>query len=332
MPATLLASMGRILWRVAEAHQLDPNRLFADAGLDPQTIELPRARYPLPKVYDAWHRMAMITGHPNIGLEGVKHYRPADLHALGMTFLASANLAEALARIDRYETVLNSKIDFTIVEKSDRIEFGCANQDLPPAHTRIVEDLRNAVILDLARTGIGADITPVEVGFTYDEPPDTSPHRALFNCPLKFSAKGAFIAFTLADSQWPFTARNMDLARESDQILDRLLNSVEDEDQDIVSKVKQVIAKSLPSGTPSEAEVAKSVFTSQRTLHRRLTEQKSNFRALLAEVREELAKGYLTETTFPITEISYLIGFSDVSAFSRAFKRWTGQSPAAYRN
>jgi AraC-like DNA-binding protein len=330
LPATFLASMGRVLWRVAEANKLDPTRFFSDAGLDPARIEEPRARFPFDTVCDAWQLLATLTEKTHIGLEAGQYYRPADLHALGITFLASANLLEALHRLDRYETVLNSNVDFDVLEEGRTIRFVCTSLDIPWGATRIVEDLRNSVIVDLSREGIGEKITPVEVGFTYPQPVYLKPYRQLFDCPIKFSTERSYVSFTKQDATRPFTARNADLARGNDAILDGLLQTLPD--QNLVSRVKQIIAKSLPSGTPTEAAIAKSIYTSPRTLHRRLAEEQTSFREVMTEVRQELAEGYLQDKSIPITEISYLIGFSDVSAFSRAFKRWTGISPAAYRS
>ena len=304
--------------------------MFTQAGLDPALIEMPRARYPFKCICEAWHLLAAATGKAHVGLEAADHYRPADFHAMGMTFLASTNLLEALVRLERYERVLNTSLDFEILHNPTSIEFWFEPLDVPEHAIRMIEDTRNAVVVSLARTGIGTEITPLEVGFTYQRPVDTTPYRDLFRCPVGFSSPRSFVSFRQSDCQLPFTARNLDLARESDQILDRLLSATED--QDIVSKVKRFIVTSLPSGTPTEADVAQAVHTSQRTLHRRLTEHDTSFRKLLSEVRLELASGYLLETTIPVTEISYLIGFSDVSALSRAFKQWTGQSPATFRN
>jgi len=88
----------------------------------------------------------------------------------------------------------------------------------------------------------------------------------------------------------------------------------------------------LPSGTPKDDEIAKALLLSARTFQRKLAEQGTNFTELLGQVRRELAEHYIADPDIPVTEISYLLGFSDVSSFSRAFKRWTGTPPAAFRD
>ena len=101
---------------------------------------------------------------------------------------------------------------------------------------------------------------------------------------------------------------------------------------DIISKVKRAIIESLPSGTPSEEEIARQVFVSSRTLQRKLADENTNFRTLLLEVRRKLAERYIADKTMPLVEISYMLGFSETSSFSRAFKQWTGTTPATFRS
>lgn len=274
--------------------------------------------------------MADTTGISHLGLEGAIHYRPSDLHAIGMSFLASTNLLDALSRMDRYENILDTGLDFEVEQKPTRVEFAFETRNVPEASLRIMEDLRSSVVVALARKGLGIEFSPLEVAFTYRGPVDASPYREFFKCPVQFASPRCYIAFDINDCRKPFTARNIDLVRESDQILDRLLSSVED--QGIVSQIKRFISTTLLSGNPAEADVAKSLHMSQRTLHRRLSEQNTSFRGVLSDVRRELAEGYLRETMIPVTEISYLVGFSEVSSFSRAFKKWTGHSPTTYRD
>ncbi len=101
---------------------------------------------------------------------------------------------------------------------------------------------------------------------------------------------------------------------------------------DLVSRVKRAIVDALPSGTPDKNAVAKLLFMSSRTLQRRLADESTNFRALLLEVRRALAEKYILDKDMPLEEISYMLGFADISSFSRAFKQWTGDPPNEFRS
>ncbi len=114
-------------------------------------IKESRHRYPFDRICVAFSKVALLTDDPQIGIEAAKHYRPFDLHALGVTLLSSSTLLEALRRFDRYESVMNSHVDYSIIEKSDRVDFICAGLDLEGDAKRIMEDARTAVIVDLCR-------------------------------------------------------------------------------------------------------------------------------------------------------------------------------------
>jgi AraC-like DNA-binding protein len=95
--------------------------------------------------------------------------------------------------------------------------------------------------------------------------------------------------------------------------------------------VRRLLAEELPNGQPRLEQLAPRLHMSARTLHRRLEEEGTNFRRVLTEVRHELAVRHLVERQLAIGEIAFLLGFSEVSAFHRAFKHWTGHAPHAYR-
>lgn len=100
---------------------------------------------------------------------------------------------------------------------------------------------------------------------------------------------------------------------------------------DIVFRVKAVIQDQLPMGNLSDETVADALHVSVRSMHRRLTDAGSNFRSLLVNIRRELAESYILDNSLTLTEISLLLGFSEPSSFSRAFKNWTGNAPSTAR-
>jgi len=101
---------------------------------------------------------------------------------------------------------------------------------------------------------------------------------------------------------------------------------------DVVGRVRVEIIERLSSGDCNRRKVASEVGMSEETLHHKLVQCNTSFQKLLDEIRKELALGYLADRAISVTEITFLLGFSDVSNFTRAFKRWTGTSPTLYRN
>jgi len=330
MGATILASVCRPLWRYLETNRVDAAALFRRTGLDPEIINEPRARYPYAPLCEAWVEAAAITQNENMGFENARHYTPLDLSALGVSFLSSATLGDALHRLVRYESAVNSELRLNVIESGDLVELESEFPDLPPHAVRVIEDCRTSLLVDLCRQGLDKNLDPVAVAFTYPEPEALGEHFAVFRCPIKFSQPVSKISFSAADVKRPFSTANRELAMSSDRILDEVMQDLKD--SDIISRVKKAIIQALPSGTPSEEDVASSVFLSSRTLQRRLADENTSFRNLVLDVRRELAQKYLADKRMPLAEISHMLGFSDTSSFSRAFKKWTGEPPATFRS
>jgi AraC-like DNA-binding protein len=330
METSILASSSRTLWRYLNANNVDADALFQQCGLDPALIHEPRTRYPYHKLCNAWVKAAAVTRNENLGLEAPRYYSPLDLNALGVTFLSSATLLDALQRLVRYESAVNSSLKFSIIETQHRVDIVSEVASIPPDAVRLVEDSRTSILVDLCRQGLDRSLDPIEAAFTYPEPAATGDHFSAFRCPLKFSQRETKICFDKAALRRPLAAANRELAISGDRILEGMINDMNR--ADIVSQVKRAIIEALPSGTPSEAGIAERVFVSGRTLQRRLSDENTNFRTLVLEIRRELAEKYMADKSMPLAEISYMLGFSDTSSFSRAFKRWTGEPPVVFRN
>lgn len=330
MSTSILASTGRMLWRYLDACKIDADALFTRCGLDPSLIQDSRSRISYQLLCKTYVEASVITMDENIGLHFAKHCSPLDLNALGMTFLSSGTLKEAFQRLLRYEAVVNSNLLLSIIETEGRVDLISTVPDVPADAVQIVEDSRTAVLVDLCRLGLDTSLDPVEVTFTYPEPKNTGDHFGLFRCPVKFSQPASRISFHSEDTERPFTAANRELAFSGDQILEGMINDLKN--ADIVSQVKRAIIDSLSSGTPKQDQIAKQISVSSRTLQRRLAEENTNLRTLVLDVRRELATSYIADRTMPLGEISYMLGFADTSSFSRAFKKWTGDSPATFRH
>ena len=329
MDESILSSVPRMIWRLLESHGIDADAVFRQSGFDPAHMSEPRMRYPKESFQNLWADVVKITGNGSIGIEAGRFYSPLDLSALGVSFLSSTTLMEALQRIHRYESIVNSSLTFTITETQGRVDvLSDANFSVEQV-ARIHEDIRVSILLDLCRKGLGPALNPIEVAFTYPEPKDTSEYAAIFCCPLVFSQPISRVSLRVEDTQRPFLSSNRDVAFGNDQILDRVLSELKG--SSLASQVKHVIIECLPSGSPTEKDIVERLFMSSRTLQRKLSDEGTNFRTLLLEARRALAEQYIADKNMPLAEISYMLGFADQSSFFRAFKKWTGDSPSQFR-
>lgn len=329
MTTTVLASIARILGRLANARGIDGDALLRSAGLDPALTAHLDGRYAFDGIAAAWIEMASRVGEPAIGLEAGQHYRPLDLQALGVAFLSSDTLLTALHRVDRYERLLNTRIDYTVVEDKDTVALECGGLELAGFARRIFEDARTSIMLDMCRSGVDGPLNPIAVSFPYPAPADLGPYFGLFRCQPTFDAKISRLVFRSADARRPFTTANRELARSNDLVLDRMLRQLDTDD--LAGSVERAIIDALPSGCPTQSTVARQLNMSARTLQRRLAEQDTSFSDVRARTRRNLAQAYVADPNVAVAEISFMLGFSEVSAFTRAFKQWTGLPPAAFR-
>jgi len=330
MSDTVMATTGRILWRMLELRGIDPAPLYKEAGLDPESLDNPRTRYPVKEAILPWRLASELLDDPAFGLSIVKAWQPSDFHALGCAFLASSTLRDALNRLIRYNATVYSMIGYSIDVCDDRAILSYSKQHGVLEEPAILEDTRWAVVLDGCRRIYGADLNPLEVSFWHGEPKSgLEEFLAYFRCPLRFDEPVARMIFPVDVLDRPLPAANRELALTLDHSLSSYLAKLQH--NDIVSRTKTAISNNLPSGNATIQAVAATLHMSPRNLQRKLSAEDTTYRKLVDTVRQEMAESYLTQENFTIAEIGYLTGFSSQAAFARAFKRWTGLTPQDFR-
>jgi len=330
MNPTSLASAARILWRLLQYYGLDSEEVFREAGLDSKMMSQSRARFADTNTRAAWLAAARLIGDPCFGLLAAEQWRPTDLHALGCAFLASRTLRIGIQRLVHYSAVVDPRFRFEERLDGDRVRL--SYRITPPNAPEVpaLQDARLAVVFSLCREAYGHTFSPAEVCVAHPAPSCRRDYAGLFRCPVHFDAPQPELVLHRALAEAPLPAANRELAVANDAILGDYLRTLEH--SDIVSQVKMAIVEHLPSGAPSAETVARDLFMSARTLNRRLSDGHTSFSQTLESVRRELAEQYITDASLTLSEISFLLGFSEQSAFSRAFRRWTGQTPSAARD
>ncbi|MEJ2309275.1 MAG: AraC family transcriptional regulator [Gammaproteobacteria bacterium] len=330
MGNTLLASASRILWRTIRSHGIDPNKLFAEAGLDPAKINEPAARFPVDNARKAWSLALDAIGDPCFGIAAGHSWLSTDLHALGYAFLSSTTLMTAINRVARYNEVVDEVITFNGAVEGDYlvVSYQNAREDLPDIAP--LEDARWSTLLSMCRAAKAGAVYPAMVQLMHGELPCLQAYRHYFGCEPEFDQPRSALWFELEKVNEPLPAVNKELAKINEHALLDYLDQLHKED--LTRKVERAIAELLVDGEISDGKVAESLFISTRTLQRRLAEDGLTYKQLLENVRRTLAEEYIRDERLSLNEISYLLGFSEQSSFSRAFKRWTGTSPSEARS
>ncbi|MDJ0831608.1 MAG: AraC family transcriptional regulator [Desulfobacterales bacterium] len=322
------ASLSLILWNILKLYGIDPEPLFQEMALNPGLMRKPGGRYPIDSMDKLWRKASEVIGDPCFGLKAAEVWHPSNFGALGYAMLASNTLRTSLERLVRYLGFLSDE-DFM---KLDDTEEGL-RLTLVLSHRSIDKSEQNdavlAVTLRMCRINYVEDLAPVSVTLVHPKSSCSPKYFEYFRSPVLFEASTYSFTLPIQAVDKILPGSNPQLAKLNDQVMIEYLAKL---DQDhIVQKVKAAIIDQLPSGSVTDETVAQKLYMSSRKLQRHLQKAGTTFNALLNEVRLDLAQKYLTEEHNSITEIAFLLGFSESSAFSRAFKRWMGVSPATYR-
>lgn len=255
---------------------------------------------------------------------------PDDLGALGLAVKTAPTLRDALERLARYVLVLSDTLRYELADEPGGAAFVLVGR---PHHRRgaaIANECAVASVTSILRVVGGITLEPTLVEFRHAAPSTVRHHVDFFGCPVRFEA--AVNGIHLGQEQ---LARRALLADDglSTYLLSRLdALTARKARRSIVDDVRAAIADSLPDGQPSKSQIARRLAISERTLHRQLADHGETFQAMATRARRDAAESLLTTTSHSIADIAFLTGFADQTAFTRAFKRWTGTTPAAFRD
>jgi AraC-like DNA-binding protein len=328
-PATALTSWARAIRKALDAAGVDSAPLFAEAGLDPAALDDPNARYPVIATTRLWQLAVAATGDDAFGLSVARHVSQTTFHALGYSLAASSTLKEAFERLLRYFRIVTDAAGLALEAEPERYRVLL---QIDPSRTAVAPQAVDAfayLLLRLCRGLYRRDLAPLQVHLQRGTPRNLAAFEKAFRAPLQFDAAGNELQFSRALFEQRLEGANPELARHNDEIVLRYL--ARHDRGNVVARVRAVLAERLPTGEPGQAAVAAALNLSARSLQRKLADEDSSYSRLLADTRRELARSYLAGPQSSVSEIAYLLGFADLSSFTRAFRQWEGMSPSSYR-
>jgi AraC-like DNA-binding protein len=304
-------------------------RLLARIPVSRESLDEPESRIPVTAYYAGIEAAAAELGDPLLGLHYIASVDPSALGALGFLALASPTAGAALERIFRYFAWLTDGEVFAMEALGCEARFRYQPWGPPrPAHAQCAEMYAADCFFGLARA-TGAPIAATTLRFSHSANGSLDEYEKILGCRPEFGAKR---------SEWSFAAEVLERPMlGADAALERFLEGeVESRARGfgragpVSEQVRRALAESLPEGGHSLAELARRLHTSARTLQRRLREEGTSRARLLDELRRARSESYLA-MGLPIAEVSWLLGFGEPSVFHRAFRRWTGETPAEFR-
>jgi AraC-like DNA-binding protein len=329
MTPMALATLGQIVARVFEMYGLDAQAMFGRHGIDPAVLSDPNARIPS-RTWDSLARDAVaLIPDPAFGLLAARCWHPSNLGALGYAWLTSSTLRTGLGRVVRYWRLLGEASSTRLVESSAGLKFVLARQAPDPVSSAVTVDFVMSLLVDMCRMNAGSSLRPLAVHLRRARPKDSEAFRRHFGCVVHFAAGEDSFTLSRADVDRPLPTSNRQLAATLDRILAEQLAHLDK--NDVVTRCQARLLDQLSSGELSADVMAEQLHMSRRTLQRKLAEADLTYQKLVDDTRRDLAMRHLEDPRHSITDVTFLLGFSQQSAFTRAFRRWTGMSPSEYR-
>lgn len=330
MHSSKLASIQIVAWKMLEKYHVDPLTVFNTVGLNPGLMHKPGARHALDKVAALWEEMAKKIKDPCFGLAAAECWHPSNFGTLGYAMLVSISLRTALERLIRFHRVIED-IDFGKLQEDKEtgtLVFSIGNVNKTP-FSPAREDAALAWLLSILRMNYQDALATVSVNFTHPEPVCSGEYYEFFKSHVNFNSAVAGFALSLEDADRILPSANEELAAFDDHLMTDYLATLDEDD--LLTQVKKIIVERLPSGDVTVDFVASELCYSSRNFQRALQQEGTTFTFLLNKSRMELATRYVRDDKIDMTDLAFLLGFSELSTFSRSFKRWTGKSPSQFR-
>lgn len=313
-----------------QALGVDAGLVFRSVGLSAQAILDVDARIPLPVEESLWAAAADAAGDALFGLHAAESIRPGDFDVLDYVVRTAPTLRASLERLARYNRLLHDVAAFTLVPSPQVL---CVAHGLGQPQRAASPQAAEFTLASLVV--VGRQLMPrlrvVEAQFAHARLGPVAEYERVFGIVPVFGASGNALSFAAEHMDLTLPAADPVLSRIVTAHADQALATMPGVAEPLAVQVRRLVAASLSAGPLELEQVAREVHLSGRSLQRRLKAQGQGFTELVDDVRRELALRYVADRRLALGEVAYLLGFSEPSAFHRAFKRWTGTTPAAFR-
>ena len=325
--------LGTFLLPVAQALRLeglDPLETMAEVGIDGAKIANPDWRLPQNDFNRLMAHCVQVSDDEAFGLLAAEQMQPQALHGLGLAWLASDTVYDGLKRLARFGKLVSTAADLRLVEEGELLMLDLGRIPLSEDFHFASRDYAVGMVARMCSLALGDFLAPVSVELERPRPEQADRWESMLASRVTFESERCAIAWYRADILEPLITGDPELARVNDEQTQAYLDSFlsHTTSREVVDK----IVEHLPDGPPNQQQIAEALHVSNRTLQRKLKDEGTSFMDLLQDTRLQLARKYLSHPNRSVVETAYLLGFSEPSTFSRAFKRWTGIAPADFRD
>ncbi len=319
-----------LILKLLEKQGVDGRRFALEAGLPQGYDSAPEITAPLPRFRTFLDAAASAMRDEQLGLT-LSRAVPKGTYALVEFICRSAgNLREALHALARFGRIINAGVDWVFMERDG---FGVLEHRVPAEAEGLGRILNEYSLAFLIRAGaevLGKRLELKRVYFAHAAPANVAPLTDYFGVKPEFSAGVNGIEIADPVLAWPVVSADPALKRYLEE-QGRAVLETRPVSTDLIGLIRQELVRRLGKTEAKVETVADALGLSPRTLQRRLEGEDTSFQEVLDGVREQLAMSYLVNESLTVSEIAYLLGYSELRAFDRAFRRWTGKTPVAWR-
>lgn len=267
---------------------------------------------------------------PGFGVRVGQQMLIEDYGVLGLSWRTCSRVGEIFERSDRYFKLLSNTFVWQI-KKEKNVSHIILNRE---AHRRGMELSTEASIsatVVVLKAMSEKDISPIQVSFKHNPSHDLTSYNAAFKCPIRFNQPNYSLSYMSSDLDLRTAKADASINKYLLKQVDENTKGIKIPGNKFVRDVEALIEDGLPTGIPAIQNISELLAMSNRTLTRRLSEANVTYRDLVKKTQEKIAKNMLRDKNQSIGDIAFLTGFSEQSAFNRAFKKWTDLTPSEYR-
>jgi AraC-like DNA-binding protein len=286
----------------------------------------PDLRIPIAKSTEVWRTAYDASGDPALGVRVVEDLEVERLTLFAYLAASSETGRQAFERATRYARIAVDNLDFELIVDGEHTI--CRTGVLGFVRSRSETEFAVGLMVKLAPF-VAGEGEERSAWFRHEAPPYAAEVEAVFGCPVKYGQRFDAIVGRSDRIDAPLPRADSALCSLLEAHAAGLLARVP-QPAGFTDRVRERISALLPRGEATAERVAAELVLSPRTLRRRLAGAKTSYQQLLDEVRLELARSALGQKGISVNEVAFLLGFSDASAFHKAFRRWTGRSPGEY--
>ncbi len=329
-PAILASAATGIVDHIERLHG-DIDSIFGNAGIAPEMAGRPTLQLRLGAFITLFEEAARRTGQDNFGLWHGNQFMPRDLGLWGYAAISSPTMGSALETLVNLFRYQQGSSFLRCVRRKDgllRLEYQIVAPDI--VARRQDAELSLGMFLNVIRECCGPKWAPEEVHFEHPRPQAWKEHESAFDAPVYFSQPTNALVFRTDILGRSMPARDLQLLAVMQTCMEQLGPSSPAANE-LFDRICAAIRMRLPTGYPTLEQIAHDLRISPGAVQRELADRNVTYKDAVETTRRNLAEMYLQQRQLPLTEIALLLGYSELSAFSRAFTRWTGTSPRHYR-